>query len=177
MIIVMARRACSPLACLTSLTPPEQPARLNDKVVPANPSWFKAPRKIDTYFSLLRCSLKCDIINCSSSPFFLLLLFLIWRFKAVGHRGHWAGLSQCQWSSSSCLLTLGFYSAEGKKNDWQSRSESLPAPRSRTVKDACIGFFECFEQFSFSWVLSGYSGALWPHLFFFLLCLFITQLT
>lgn len=70
MIIVTAWRACPSLACLTSLTPPEQAARLNDKVVSAKPSWFRASRKIDTYFSLLRCSLKCDIINCSSSLFF-----------------------------------------------------------------------------------------------------------
>ncbi|MEQ2305689.1 hypothetical protein AMECASPLE_000559 [Ameca splendens] len=38
MIIVMARRALSLLACLTSLTTREQAARLNDKVIPANPS-------------------------------------------------------------------------------------------------------------------------------------------
>lgn len=125
MIIVMAWRACSPLACLTSLTPPEQAARLNDKVVSANPSWFRAPRKIDTYFSLLRCSLKCDIINCSSSLFFS-SLFLIWRFKALGLRGHRAELSQCHWSSVDCIWSLEFYSAGKKKkrkNDWQSRSE------------------------------------------------------
>lgn len=84
MIIVMARRACSSLACLTSLTPPEQAARLNDKVVSANPSWFRAPRKIDTYFSLLRCSLKCDIINCSSSLFFFCFSFGDLRLWGAG---------------------------------------------------------------------------------------------
>lgn len=122
MIIVMARRVCSSLACLTSLTPPEQAARLNNKVVSVNLSWFRAPRKIDTYFSFLLCSLKYDIINCSSSLFFF--PFLIWRFKAQGHRGQWAGLSLCLWSSSGCLWSLEFYS--GKKNDWWSRSELLP---------------------------------------------------
>lgn len=74
MIIVTARRARSSHACLTSLTPPELPARLNDKVVPAKPSWFRAPRKIATYFSILRCSLKCNIINFSSTFFFFSLL-------------------------------------------------------------------------------------------------------
>lgn len=81
MIIATAWWPRSPLGCLTPLTPlrskaadwtikhppslkPLQPHS------PANPSWFRAPRKIDTYFfSLLRCSLKCDIINCSSSSF------------------------------------------------------------------------------------------------------------
>lgn len=143
MIIVMVRRACSPLACLTSLTPPEQAARLNDKVVSANPSWFRAPRKIDTYFSLLWCSLKCDIINCSSSPPFFLYHSLFQRFKALGRRGHWAGLSQCHWSSRRSLWSPGFYSAEGTKNDWQSRSDSPPGLKNRTLKDAWGGFFEC----------------------------------
>lgn len=130
MIIVMARQACSSLACLTSLTPPEQAARLNDKVVSANPSWFRAPRKIDTYFSLLRCSLKCDIINCSSSSlsfvFFFFFCFLVWRFKALGRRGHWAELSQCQWSSGDCFWSLKFFSAKvgGKKKEKDERSKS-----------------------------------------------------
>lgn len=87
MIIVMARRVCSPLACLTSLTPPEQAARLNNKVISANLSWFRAPRKIDTYFSFLPCSLKYDIINCSSSSslfFFFHFSFGDLRLRVTG---------------------------------------------------------------------------------------------
>lgn len=38
MIIVAARLARPPSACLTSLTPPAPAARLNNKAVPANPS-------------------------------------------------------------------------------------------------------------------------------------------
>lgn len=144
--------------CLTSLTPPEQAARLNDKVVSANLSWFTARRKIDTYFSLLRCSLKCDIINCSSSPLFF-IFSLVWRFKALGHRDHWEGLSQCQWSSSDCLWSLEFYSAEGgKKMTWNPGLSHCQRRKNRTEKDAWGGLSECFEQFSFSWDLSGYSG-------------------
>lgn len=126
MIIVMARRVCSSLACLTSLTPQEQATRLNDKVVSANPSWFRAPRKIDTYFSLLRCSLKCDIINCTSSPFSSSFFFLLpsfgdlrWWVTGVTEQG-----SLCQWSSSECLWCRGFSPADGKKNDWHSLSHS-----------------------------------------------------
>lgn len=156
MIIVMARRACSSLACLTSLTPPEQAARLNDKVVSANPSWFRAPRKIDTYFSLLRCSLKCDIINCSSSFFFFFsLLFLIWRFKALGRRGHWAGLSQCQWSSSDWLWRLEFYLA-ARRAGWLVFQVLVTASAEKRWGMHCGRFFECFEQFSFSRYLNGY---------------------
>lgn len=38
LIIVTARLACSPVACLTLRTPPARAARLNNKAVPANPS-------------------------------------------------------------------------------------------------------------------------------------------
>lgn len=137
MIIVMARQACSSLACLTSLTPPEQAARLNDKVVSANPSWFRAPRKIDTYFSLLRCSLKCDIINCSSSLLFFFFFpspFLVWRFKALGRRGHWAELSQCQWSSGVCLQRLGFYSADRGGNKMTGNPDLSLCQRRKTER-------------------------------------------
>lgn len=107
-IIVTARQARSLLACLTPLTPPEQAARLNDKVISANPAWFRAPREIDTYFSLLWCSLKCNIIN---STFFF--FFSIWRFKAVGHGGRRAGGSPCWWSSS--LYSGSLFVLKGRK--------------------------------------------------------------
>lgn len=152
MIIVMARRVCSSLACLTSLTPPEQAARLNNKVVSANPWWFRAPRKIDTYFSFLLCSLRYDIINCSSSPVFF--FFLIWRFKALGHGVTEQGsLGVCDHQASACEV-WNFYS--GKKNDWWSRSELLPELKN---SEGCMRWvlWVLWTIFIF-WDLSGYSG-------------------
>lgn len=164
----MAKRACSPLACLTSLTPPEQVARLNDKVVSANLSWFRAPRKIDTYFSLLRCSLKCDIINCSSFFFFFFFplhnppcRFLIRRFKALGHRGRWAGLSQCQPSSSDCLWSLEVFSAEVKKR----KKSWVTARAEKQNSDGCrrwvlLVLWTIFILVWLKWIYR----ALWPTL-------------
>lgn len=180
MIIVMARQACSSLACLTSLTPPEQAARLNDKVVSANPSWFRAPRKIDTYFSLLRCSLKCDIINCSSSSlsfvFFFFFCFLVWRFKALGRRGHWAELSQCQWSSGECFWSLKFFSAKvGEKKKKKTSHPRVTANAEKQKTEGCMRWvlwvlWTILIFMRLKWIFS----TLWPSNLT-LFCLLVTQ--
>lgn len=147
------------LACLTSLTPPEQATRLSDKVVSANPSWFRAPRKIDTYFSSPVLTEvghhKPLLIFFFSSPFSL-------RFKAVGHRDHWAGFLNVSGHKATVYKVWNSIWLSGDRN---LRSLAELGKKNEWMTDACRGFYwvpwTIFIFTKLKWV---FGGPLWPPL-------------
>lgn len=121
MIIVAARLSRLPNACLTSVTPPARAARLNNKAVSANPSWFRAPRK--NWYLFFSPPLLTGV-RCHKA--FLLSLALVWRFKAVGLRGHWAELPQCQRWSVGCFSSQEIYLAGGGGHSRRKAEKTKP---------------------------------------------------